>query len=120
MIDAPWNTTVPASVVWNLYYMSDHLPIYMEIEVQKISNSIPEILNGMNTFYNREADKIQFQFQQPIQLDTKFLVYDLSGKIVQAYDFLNSDNSLSTAMLDTGMYILRLEKYDYSMKFIKD
>jgi len=120
LIDAPWNTSEPASVIWNLYNMSDHLPIYMEIEVNTNSNSLPEILSGVTTFYNSEKQKIQFQFLNPIQLQGKFLVYDLTGKIVKSFDQLEIDNSLNVAELDSGMYILRLEQYEYSMKFVKE
>jgi endonuclease/exonuclease/phosphatase family metal-dependent hydrolase len=118
-IDAPWNTTLPPSVIWNLYHMSDHLPVYMEIEVNLISNSVPEILSGVSTFYNSEKEKIQFQFLSPIRLQGKFLIYDLSGKNVKSFDQLDSDYSLNVTDLDTGVYILRLEQYDYSMKFVR-
>ena len=119
LVATPWNMSEPASVIWNLYNMSDHLPIYMEIEVNKISNSVPEILKGVTTFYNSETEKIQFQFLNPIQLQGKFLIFDLSGKLLKTFDHLDSENSLNVSELDSGMYIMRIEQYDYSLKFGK-
>jgi hypothetical protein len=121
LIDAPWNMSEPASVIWNLYNMSDHLPVYMEIEVQKISNALPEQLSNLRIWYNSETEEILFHsLPDAIYLQGKFLIYDLSGKVVRSYDQIGSDYSLSTAGLDSGVYIMRMEKYAYSMKFVKE
>lgn len=119
-IDAPLNTTIPASVVFNLYHMSDHLPVFMKIAVNTVSNSVPEVLAGMKSWYSSENQKIMFSFESALQVTGKFNIVDLTGKIVGSYDQLENDNSLNVSNLDTGMYILQMEQYAYSMKFVKE
>lgn len=119
LIDAPLNTSVPLSVLYNLYYMSDHLPVYMEIAVNTISNSVPEILSGMKIWYNRDMQKIQFQFEQKTHDVGQMNVLDVTGRTVKSFNQLDDDLSLNVADLDTGVYILQLPLYEYAMKFSK-
>lgn len=120
LIDPPLNTSVPFSVLHNLYNMSDHLPVYMEISVSTIANSLPESLKGMNVWYNRDSQKLMFTFENPLTLTGNFVIVDLSGRVVKSFDQLDGGNSLNVSDLDTGMYILQVEKYEYSMKFVKE
>lgn len=118
-IDSPFNTTIPASVVYNLYNMSDHLPVVMKIAVNTVSNSVPELLAGMNVWYNADGQKIQFTFENPVKQVGPLKIVDLSGKTVKSFSQLEDGNSLNVAELDSGMYILQMEQYAYSMKFVK-
>jgi len=122
LIDAPLNTSVPFSVLHNLYNMSDHLPVFMKIAVNTVSNSVPEILAGMKIWYNAEAQKIMFTFEKNTQASQTgtLTIVDLSGKIVQSTTHLEEDYSLNVSALDSGMYILQMEQYAYSMKFVKE
>ena len=118
LLDAPLNTSVPLSVLYNLYNMSDHLPVFMKISVATITNDLPESLNGFKIWYDQSTDKIRFQTDHQQELDGPFSVSDLSGKIVLQQDFLNADQTLSTELLDSGLYILQMEKYHYRFKFL--
>ncbi|MBI3135107.1 MAG: T9SS type A sorting domain-containing protein [Bacteroidetes bacterium] len=119
-IDAPTNTTVPLSVVNNLYHMSDHLPVFMKIAINTVSNSIPEILAGMKIWYSKDSQKIIFTFENPLPQTGSFTIVDLSGKVVKSYAQLDEGNALNVADLDSGMYILQMEQFEYSMKFVKE
>jgi hypothetical protein len=117
LIDSPLNTTVPFSVLHNLYNMSDHLPVVMKISVATISNSIPEMLAGSKIWYNSVDKKIKFEFAPGFVPDGNFLVIDLSGKVLRTFPELEADNSLNVSDLDSGVYVMRMEQYEYAIKF---
>ncbi|MCB9223973.1 MAG: T9SS type A sorting domain-containing protein [Crocinitomicaceae bacterium] len=119
MIDLPTNLTVPANVVDALYYMSDHLPVYMEIEVQKAYNGIEELNKGIEAYYNANLDRLIFHFLKDDIHTGAIAIYDPSGKLVQTVDGLNEDQTIDVSGLERGLYILKEEKYNFSMKFIK-
>jgi len=77
-IDPPWNTSEPASIIWNLYNMSDHLPVYMEIEVQKVSMGIEDIDYGISAYLNKDSNKIIVDMNG-LQLESSFYIYDMNG-----------------------------------------
>ncbi|MBL7897647.1 MAG: hypothetical protein JNJ99_03850, partial [Crocinitomicaceae bacterium] len=117
LIDAPLNTTVPFSVLHNLYNMSDHLPVLMKISVATVSNSIPEMLAGSKIWYSADDEKIKFEFAPGFVPSGNYLIIDLSGKILRTYTDLDNDNSLSVSDLDSGLYVMRMEQYKYAIKF---
>ncbi len=117
LIDSPWNTSEPAPVIWNLYNMSDHLPIYMEIEVQKETNTVVEKEKLFNAFYVADSNQIKFEIEEG-KIEGQLFIYDLGGKLIKTFDSIDNDNSVSTAFLTKGMYVLKMEKYDYSLKFV--
>ncbi|MBK6525914.1 MAG: T9SS type A sorting domain-containing protein [Crocinitomicaceae bacterium] len=119
LIDAPLNTSVPFNVLHNLYNMSDHLPVFLKISVSTYANSVPEALTGMKVWYSSDSEKLMFTFENPIKLAGNFMIVDLSGRVVKSFDHLDGENSLNVSDLDSGMYVLQVQQYEYSMKFVK-
>jgi endonuclease/exonuclease/phosphatase family metal-dependent hydrolase len=119
LIDAPTNISLPSNVIQALYDMSDHLPVYMEIEVQKTYNSIPEDITGVNAYYRGETEEIIFDIaSEDIHLG-QIHVYDLSGKEVLSTSLDLGSKAVDVSVLEKGVYVLKEDKYNFSMKFMK-
>lgn len=118
LIDDPWNTSYPANIIWNLYSMSDHLPIYMEIEVQRTYNSIVEEDYQVLAYYNFNDRSIVIESQGANLIDETFVIYDMSGNEVQAGQLKSQNATVKLENLSKGLYILRLANNGYTYKFI--
>ena len=119
LTDAPANTILPAGVIQALYNMSDHLPVYMEVEVQSAFNGVSEADSGIKAFYNSQDELIQFSFEQIGFQMGSIKVYDLSGKLALSANQLNDQNTLDVSSLDQGLYLLSSVGQGFSMKFVK-
>jgi hypothetical protein len=117
--DAPTNSSVPAPVLQALYDMSDHLPVYMEIEVQKSFNGINEVEMGIHAFYNQDKDQIQFTFDDFPLKTGEISIFDLSGKEVMNVIDLADNGLINVSYLEHGLYILKEKNYGFTMKFVR-
>jgi hypothetical protein len=118
-IDAPTNTTLAPTVIQALYDMSDHLPVYMEIAVQKTFNSIDESSSGIKAYFVQATNEIQFYFTSEIKPLEDLRIYDLSGKLMMSFPFISESNTIDVSLLENGMYILQVESHSFSTKFAK-
>ncbi|MBD3637421.1 MAG: T9SS type A sorting domain-containing protein [Crocinitomicaceae bacterium] len=119
LIAPPTNTTLPWTVIQALYDMSDHLPVYAEIEVQRSFNSITDPTNRFTAYYNPNNSSIHFRCEdENLQLGN-IVIYDLSGNEVMKFTSLESSSVLDVSWLEKGMYILRESNFGYSMKFVR-
>ncbi|MEX1002069.1 MAG: T9SS type A sorting domain-containing protein [Crocinitomicaceae bacterium] len=118
LTDAPTNTSLSWTVIQALYDMSDHLPVYLEIEVQKTYNGVEDAANGVSAFYNPKNKSVQFSFELAINWSRQVMVYDLSGKVVQQ-GLLSDDNRISVNSLENGIYILKAHELNFVLKFVK-
>lgn len=117
LTDAPVNTTLPSNIIQDLHDMSDHLPVYMEIEVQTSFNKIDEKTIEPTAYYN-DKDQIIILEDFPNGVDD-FKVYDLTGKIVLDFSNVSLNGVIHVEDLKKGAYILNSKAYDFSFKFIK-
>ena len=77
-IISPTNTSIPDSVTTALYYMSDHLPVVMEIALDytaAVDENLDEKLLRYD-FKNR-----RFHLDQSL-IGRTMVIYDLSGKVM--------------------------------------
>jgi len=118
------NLSEPAHIISSLYYMSDHLPIYLELEVVKEGASIGEFsAEELGVFYN--ADKDQLEFRKELTAlnwtaQDHFLIYNTSGVLVDKVDCVNGQQVIHTASLSTGTYILKVTRSStFSFMFVK-
>lgn len=118
LIEAPTNTSEPPHIISALYHMSDHLPIYLEIEVVKEAASITEHTIGLNAFYNATADCIELTSSDQNWIEGHFLLYSMTGLLVEEVTITNG-TKLSTAQLDAGAYVLKSADASFSFKFVK-
>ena len=118
LIDAPTNTTLPTSIIQDLYYMSDHLPVYMEIEVQKAFNSIPEKDLGIEMVYYQQDQRIELSNIERF-VGEYLCIYDLQGKIIKRVQLSGNPCVIAAHELDEGIYLVGIEGFNYSFKFKK-
>lgn len=117
LIDAPMNTSLPYNIIENLYQMSDHLPVYMEVAVQTSFNSIYEYQANINGFYNQQEDRLYISSSDIDQLGT-FTICDLGGRVVQKSE-LGASNEIEVGSLSHGMYVITSDLYNFTLKFAK-
>jgi endonuclease/exonuclease/phosphatase family metal-dependent hydrolase len=118
LIDAPTNTALPTSIIQDLYYMSDHLPVYMEIEVQKSFNSISSVDLEIETIYSQQYQKIELSSIERF-IGKYVSIYDLQGKILKRVQLSGNPCIIDVHELAEGIYFLGIEGYNYSFKFKK-
>ncbi|UKN02062.1 T9SS type A sorting domain-containing protein [Paracrocinitomix mangrovi] len=114
---SPTNTSLPTAVIDALYLMSDHLPVYAEIEVQKTFNSVPESTIEINAFYYQDA--IHFQTAESLTDIGSMYVFDMSGKKIKEFKPSSQEEKFDVSFLEKGVYILRSEKGNFNLKFVR-
>jgi hypothetical protein len=119
LVEEPTNTSEPSEIIWNLYHMSDHLPVYMEIEVVKIAASVDETAFEPSIFYNDLQDELTLK-AWPTEEGAILVVeiYDLNGRVVLTQDW-QEGSTLSTASLSKGTYLLKMKGFGGAFKFVK-
>ena len=109
---AETNFNVPQSVMLALYYMSDHLPVIMQMELDQTS-SIRETKKEFFLRSNVVSDQLQFSSL----INGEVTVYDASGKLV-LLKTINS-NELNISVLQSGIYLIKIEGLS-PLKFVKE
>ncbi|NOQ71231.1 MAG: hypothetical protein GQ574_04485 [Crocinitomix sp.] len=78
-INSPYNPSVPDSVSSALYFMSDHLPVLLDLKTDYTADISSHVKPNVEWFYNATTNELVFN--QPIQ-NAQFELYDLSGKLI--------------------------------------
>lgn len=118
LIDEPTNTSEPASIISNLYHMSDHLPIYLEIEVVREGAGITENEVDFGAYYDTENDLVFFTDFPKDEQNAQIEIYNMNGQLMLEFSGLDT-NHISTTDLQSGAYILKVANTNYSFKFVK-
>lgn len=123
-INDPTNLSEPAPIISSLYYMSDHLPIYLEIEVVKEGASLNEFTaEEIGVFYNSDKDQLEFRQELPAFGWTdqdSFFIYNTAGVLIDKVDALNGLEFINTVHLSPGTYILKAARSTaFSFMFVK-
>lgn len=117
LIDAPTNTSEPWNIITALYHMSDHLPVYMEIEVATENVGVDHFENDNFFYYNKTDQTIRFKTTSDFQLNTSAGIFDFGGKEVRRFDEVRSEMSLDVSDLDSGLYVFKTADDRFSLKF---
>ena len=116
----PTNTIEPWDIITALYHMSDHLPVYMEIEVPTEAVGFGELKKNYDFFYDSEQQRIVFKSATDFDpLEGKFFVYSSNGKLVKTFKG-SGEMSFDVSNLDAGLYIFANEDDTYRLKFSKN
>ena len=118
LIEAPTNVSEPWDIIRKLYYMSDHLPIYLELEVITEAANIDEINPYYNQlFYDGVTKSIRFIDGFQLSSAEEFVVFDLSGKQIESRLISNSTESIDLGNLSSGMYVVACKALNLEKKF---
>jgi hypothetical protein len=106
-INIPVNNSVPDSVSSALLYMSDHLPVIMEIDVNYTTNSIIE--TNLNTIQLTYASEINSLLINMSLKNFDFMLFNISGQEILNIN-LNEANLIElNKTLESGIYIWIIE-----------
>jgi len=103
-IRIPSNASAPDSVINALYYMSDHLPVIMDVVILEEANAIAEA-NRLEFEFQIEKNHIHFSsLEQPLE----FKVFDVLGKDVFSKQLNAGISQIRLpSQLKSGVYILQ-------------
>ncbi|MFT5820104.1 MAG: hypothetical protein ACI8ZM_001338 [Crocinitomix sp.] len=109
-INSPYNPSVPDSVSSALYFMSDHLPVLLDLKTDYTAAISSNIMPNLEWFYNATTGALVFN--QLIQY-AQFELYDLSGKLIVQQTIENSYSIQIPYHLNKGLFCWNLiEDYD--------
>lgn len=101
---AETNFTVPESVMNALYYMSDHLPVIMQLTLDQTSR-VKELKDASSVLRsNVITDHIQFS-----ELISEIKIFDLAGNL--ALQRGEKTTQLNASELPAGIYVLKVKGY---------
>jgi len=108
IIDPP-NNSVPDSISTSLLYMSDHLPVIMDVDVNYLTNSITEsIPKQISLIYQPEFNR--FMINEKI-IQGQFSLFTFSGKKIADFS-IHDTNFISVNDVESGLYIWKIESND--------
>jgi endonuclease/exonuclease/phosphatase family metal-dependent hydrolase len=117
LIDPPTNTSQPWNVITALYHMSDHLPVYMEIEVRKEAASMDELNQQQACDYYYDQENKMLRLKSVVSSPSVYFLYSLSGEKVM--EFESDQEQLNLSHLESGTYILSKEGTE-TLKLVVD
>lgn len=108
---------VPDSILWALYYCSDHLPVVFSL-VSDIVLSVDESSIPQFTIFPNPARHeltVDIKSNEVVQAQ----IIDLTGK-VQAQEVISGSTRLDVSFLKAGVYFVRIEGSNATLKFVKE
>lgn len=106
-VNSGTNTVVPASVANALFYMSDHLPVYLKLSINHLVG-VQEINRLIESYtYHSQTEMLHLKFKNTIVNGTCFLV-DISGRLIQNVTVSGDEWVFNAAHLQHGIYIIGL------------
>lgn len=115
LIASPINNSVPNDVLEALYNMSDHLPVVMDLLVEK-DLGINDLKSfGLSlSFQNPAKDNIELKIKSEKNEILDFEIHSLQGKLLYSdkKEIIQGANrfSIPASNLKTGMYFLKIVK----------
>jgi hypothetical protein len=107
-INIPTNTLLPADIARALFFMSDHLPVMMTVDVNYTSNKISENkkLKNLAIHFNNELNQFILSEKLP---QFNFKLIDLKGQVI--FERNNVDGSLVQldSLINNGIYLCQIE-----------
>lgn len=118
-IDSPLNTTLPSNIIQDLYDMSDHLPVYLEIAVQKSFNEIAEENSDIKIYFDAINRRIRFITGSAQVVLEEGYIYDFSGKLIMVFEGINTQKGIDVSRLEGGSYLFVSKDNLYHLKFVR-
>lgn len=121
LVSAPLNEAAPMEILTCLQNMSDHLPIYMEIELQTGPLSLqPNKALEVEVYYDTDSNQLVFKNWNAIVGNgtAKCMIYSTNGQLVQTA-VPDGNFMINIQSLPAGTYVLKIEGANFSYKFVK-
>lgn len=124
------NTAVPNSVALALYNMSDHLPVYLELEIDQNPGEplkiIDSELENVKVFYNNPAnDYINLKLDLGFRKDVRIEIFSIQGAKLYSKQFNNNitltEVQINVSGFPDGMCVLYISDQNgllYSSKIV--
>ena len=109
-INTPYNPTIPDSIATALYYMSDHLPVLMDVQMDYTAEVIPEKQLDLSWYLNPINKELIFN--KKIE-NAEFILFDLSGKIIFQTHLQNENTIYLPHTIQKGMLIWTLYESEF-------
>jgi exonuclease III len=116
---SPTNNSEPANIINALYYMSDHLPIYMELEVGGGLGLQTDFEKDFNIYPNPAEDQLNVSYDGVSSFT--LILSDMQGRELFQKDCQLMDNQVDMSDLNPGNYLLSIQnqKGSFTKKIIK-
>lgn len=110
-INTPFNPTVPDSIADALFFMSDHLPVMIDLKTDYTAGVEKNNFENLSFYYNSVSRN--FEFQNLPSGHKLFQLYDLSGKIVFETSINESETTYINGYINRGFYTWVLHNDDH-------
>ena len=93
---------VPSSVMWSLYYMSDHLPVVFELNTPIILDA-PDVIENIDFEIYPNPTNSEFFIRGLKNATFQLKIIDLLGQIV-SHQLIGNENSVMISSMNPGIY----------------
>ena len=111
LLDSPENTSVPPDVLDALYYMSDHLPVVMDMVVNTDLGFGESPFQKLNFVFNNPVkDNLEITFHNTQDGEISFELLNLNGQMLYSVevDQLKNTITIPVNQLKKGLYLLKI------------
>lgn len=98
------NGDVPVSVARALFYMSDHLPVYLKLAIDHLVGVQEHNELIANFVFNPSEQNVTIYLKDDFA-NGSYLITDLSGRIVSSNTFFGSEFQIDVSQFSGGLYI---------------
>lgn len=108
---------VPDSIIWALYYCSDHLPVVFSL-VSDITLSVDESeIPQFSIYPNPAQNELTIAPRKNEALEVQII--DLTGKI-HSQEIITGSTKMDVSQLRAGIYFVKLAGSGSTLKFVKE
>jgi nicotinic acid mononucleotide adenylyltransferase len=104
----------------DLYLMSDHLPVVLELESSN-TLSLDNIIISQNFFEtsnNVIYDIMKYKTSQNL-IGNEVFIFNNIGQKINSFKISQQNDYINLSFLDKGIYYLKIENYNKILKFVK-
>jgi exonuclease III len=107
IINSGVNAAVPQSIADALFFMSDHLPVYLKLAIDHLVGVQQH--NDLISTYRFDAgfNNLFIFFKQPLEIGQVHL-FDLYGRLLLQTNFSGQETEIAFSNMSAGVYILTI------------
>ncbi len=118
ILDCDQSNEVPYSILRSLYYMSDHLPVIMELETSiefglSVDETAQRVMNRM--YYNDQAKQIVFKGLQ--NSSAEYQLVSTNGSLITKGNLTKGQNYIPCNIENPGLYLFLIPSTGETLRF---